>query len=128
MQRLGELGEETGARADGHGRGVDDAGESFGGDYLGQPCATAFADVEIGVRAAEYHDGIGGGTAVSKHAQAPPDPGGIDDADAPADVNEGFGEPLGGRRFAAAGLSQVPIWLRKASSGKASGVSGLRCE
>ena len=105
VQLLGELTEKPRARADGHQGGVDDAGEGLGGDNLGQPGAAAFADVEIGVRTAEYHDGISGGAAVGKHAQAPPDAGRIDDADAPASLNEAFGESFGSRRLAAAGLS-----------------------
>jgi len=58
------------------------------------------------MQAAKYHHWIGGGAAVSKHTQAPPDAGRIDDADAPAGLNEAFGESLGGRGLAAAGLSQ----------------------
>jgi hypothetical protein len=105
VQLLGEVGEEARARADGHRGGVDHAGEGLGGDYLGQPGAAAFVDIEIGVRTAEYHDGIGGGAAVGKHAQAPPDAGRINDADASVSLNEAFGESFGSRRLAAAGLS-----------------------
>ena len=53
-----------------------------------QPAAAAFVDIEIGVRTAEYHDGIGGGAAVGKHVQAPSDAGRINDADASVSLNE----------------------------------------
>jgi hypothetical protein len=123
-QLVGEVGEEPGAGADGHPGRVDDAGESLGGDNPGQPCAAAFGDVEIGVRTAEYHHGIGCGAPIGKEPHAPPDAGRIDDAYAPSCLNEVFGEALGGGGLAAAGLSEDPMCLRKASSGKAVGLLG----
>jgi len=102
-QRFGEVGEEAGACAYGHSRGVDNRSESLASDEFRQAGAGALADIEIGVGPAENHDGITGRAGVGEQSQAPPDVGGVHDTEAASVLYKALGKTFGGRGLAAVG-------------------------
>ncbi len=76
---------------------VHHAGERVGGDQVAEGGAHARSKCHVGVPAAEHHHGIGRGReTVGAHAQAPPHPERIDDADARALLNQALDQALGG--------------------------------